>query len=97
MPSGAPLPSPVTVAKTPASPRSPSGRTVEDADVAALGIVHIEPAFVAREAEAVRLGEVVDEERQLGAVFGQAIDAAEVEFRRARHAEDRHAADRSDR
>ncbi len=64
----------------------PSDGDGEAADVAAVGVVDPERLLVGREAQAVGLLEVVDEQRQL-AVGRDAVDAAEVELLLALDAE----------
>src|SRR5215210_484787 len=50
---------------------------VEDADVRPVGVVDVEQRLVRREAEPVRLHEVLDEELQLAAVRRNPVDALE--------------------
>ena len=59
---------------------------------ARVGVVDVEQRLVGREAEAVRLREVVDEQLEVAAAGGQAVDALEVELLLALEAEAGHAA-----
>src|SRR5689334_6005981 len=63
---------------------TPVAAHLEQPDVAALGVVDVEPALVAREAEPIRLGKIVDEQREPGAVLREPVDAAEFELGLAR-------------
>src|SRR5258708_186236 len=53
---------------------------LEDTDVRVLRVVEVEERLVRREAEAVRLAEVVDEQLELAAARGDPVNALEVEF-----------------
>src|SRR4051812_16833483 len=56
------------------------GPDVEDANVRTFCVVDVEERLVHREAEAVRLREVVDEKLQVAAAGGDSVDALEVEI-----------------
>ena len=70
------------------------GGDVEDADQRLHGVVDVEPLFVRRKAEAVRLVEqgAVDQQLRRAAAGRHAIDALEAELARPLDAVDRHAA-----
>src|SRR5207249_1295622 len=53
---------------------------VEDADVRPVGVVDVEEGLVGREAQAVRLAKVVDEELRVAASGRDPVDALEVEL-----------------
>src|SRR4051795_8901051 len=65
---------------------------VEDTYVRVHRVIDVEQALVGREAEPVRLSEVVDEELELASASGQAVDALEVEILLALESEARHPA-----
>ena len=56
------------------------GADVEDSDVRVHRVVDVQLRFVGREAEAVRLGEVVDQELQVATIGRKAVHALEVEL-----------------
>ena len=63
---------------------------VEDPNVGVHRVVDVQLRLVRREAKAVRLGEIVDQELQVSAARRQAVDALEVEFLVAFEAEAGH-------
>ena len=66
------------------------GAESKTADVGVHRVIDVQLRLVRREAEAVRLGEIVDQELQVSAARRQAVDALEVEFLLAFEAEAGH-------
>ena len=65
-----------------AAREQPVGLDVEDAHMAAVGVVDEQPLFVAGETEAVGLAEIVGQEGEAGAVIAHPVDAAERQLGR---------------